>query len=244
MRDYVKSRPAKVGEKLRTQHFHPGTVGFAAPEDAIIPPSFTPRPLGSRKSGLRPSRDHPGLQLGNGPHLLQQEFARCAFIIGRSANRTSTPAHEDWSGPGHWSFVPKVLVIGNNLRSRSAKRKHGSQAPFVGHQAVPTKNDRERVPVYGGRGGERAQRLSRLTTPAPQSSSASRVNPECQHRKRDHLQLRSRCTKAAVHRFQIEAVAEPKNPMVGSFAGCCARAASGHAAAALPTNAMNSRRFN
>jgi hypothetical protein len=34
MRDYVKSRPAKVGEKLRTQHFYPGTVGFAAPEDA------------------------------------------------------------------------------------------------------------------------------------------------------------------------------------------------------------------
>jgi hypothetical protein len=128
MRDYVKSRPAKVGEKLRTQHFHPGTVGFAAPEDAIIPPSFTPRPLGSRKSGLRPSRDHPGLQLGNGPHLLQQEFARCAFIIGRSANRTSTPAHEDWSGPGHWSFVPKVLVIGNNLRSRSAQ----AQARFTG----------------------------------------------------------------------------------------------------------------
>jgi len=36
MRDYVKSRPAKVGEKLRAQHFHPGTVGFAAPEDAIM----------------------------------------------------------------------------------------------------------------------------------------------------------------------------------------------------------------
>jgi hypothetical protein len=34
MHDYLKSRPAKVGEKLRTQHFHPGTVGFAAPEDA------------------------------------------------------------------------------------------------------------------------------------------------------------------------------------------------------------------
>ena len=30
----VKSRPAKVGEKLRTQHFNTGTTGFAAPEDA------------------------------------------------------------------------------------------------------------------------------------------------------------------------------------------------------------------
>ena len=34
MYDYVKSRPAKVGEKLKTQYFHPGTIGFAAPEDA------------------------------------------------------------------------------------------------------------------------------------------------------------------------------------------------------------------
>ena len=34
MSDYIKSRPAKVGEKLRTQHFNPGIVGFAAPEDA------------------------------------------------------------------------------------------------------------------------------------------------------------------------------------------------------------------
>jgi hypothetical protein len=29
----VQSRPAKVGEKLRTQHFNTGTIGFAAPED-------------------------------------------------------------------------------------------------------------------------------------------------------------------------------------------------------------------
>jgi hypothetical protein len=30
----VKSRPAKVGEKLRTQHFDTGTIGFAAPGDS------------------------------------------------------------------------------------------------------------------------------------------------------------------------------------------------------------------
>ena len=29
----VKSRPAKVGEKLRIRHFNTGTRGFAAPED-------------------------------------------------------------------------------------------------------------------------------------------------------------------------------------------------------------------
>jgi hypothetical protein len=30
----VKSRPAKVGDKLTTHHFNGGTRGFAAPEDA------------------------------------------------------------------------------------------------------------------------------------------------------------------------------------------------------------------
>jgi hypothetical protein len=30
----VKSRPAKVGDKLRTHNFNTGTRGFAAPEDA------------------------------------------------------------------------------------------------------------------------------------------------------------------------------------------------------------------
>ena len=30
---HVKSRPAKVGDKLKTHHFNTGTIGFAAPED-------------------------------------------------------------------------------------------------------------------------------------------------------------------------------------------------------------------
>jgi hypothetical protein len=29
----VRSRPARVGEKLRSQHFNTGTIGFASPED-------------------------------------------------------------------------------------------------------------------------------------------------------------------------------------------------------------------
>jgi hypothetical protein len=32
----VKSRPAKVGDKLTTHRFNTGTIGFAAPEDASI----------------------------------------------------------------------------------------------------------------------------------------------------------------------------------------------------------------
>jgi hypothetical protein len=36
MSDYAKSRPAKVGEKLRTHRFHPGIIGFAAPGNTDI----------------------------------------------------------------------------------------------------------------------------------------------------------------------------------------------------------------
>jgi hypothetical protein len=43
--------------------------------------------------------------------------------------------------------------------------------------------------------------------------------------------------------LHAEAVAPPKKPIVGSFADCCARAASGHAAA-QPSSVTNSRRFS
>jgi len=39
-------------------------------------------------------------------------------------------------------------------------------------------------------------------------------------------------------------VLAPKNPIVCSLPACCARATSGHAAIAPPTDVMNSRRFN
>jgi hypothetical protein len=53
---------------------------------------------------------------------------------------------------------------------------------------------------------------------------------------------RNRCTKAAAHWPWIVGMVEPRNPMVGNFPACCARAASGHAAAP-PSSVMNSRRF-
>jgi hypothetical protein len=54
---------------------------------------------------------------------------------------------------------------------------------------------------------------------------------------------RSRCTKALTHALQSEGVDPPKNPIVGSFAACCARAASGQAAAP-PSILINPRRLN
>ena len=38
----VKTRPAKVGDKLTTRHFGTGTRGFAASEDAIVAVCLTP----------------------------------------------------------------------------------------------------------------------------------------------------------------------------------------------------------
>src|SRR6516162_722453 len=52
---------------------------------------------------------------------------------------------------------------------------------------------------------------------------------------------RSRCAKAATHGLQADGVPAPKTPMVGSLPVCCARAASGHAAAAPPSSVMNWR---
>jgi hypothetical protein len=54
---------------------------------------------------------------------------------------------------------------------------------------------------------------------------------------------RSRCIKAAIRWLSAEGVVEPRSPIVGSLSVCCARAASGHAAAAPPRSVMKSRRF-
>jgi hypothetical protein len=64
--------------------------------------------------------------------------------------------------------------------------------------------------------------------PSAQRYSIATVRPSIQPRSR------SRCTKAATHWPMAEGVLEPKNPMIGSFPTCCARAASGHIAAAPP----------
>jgi hypothetical protein len=51
----------------------------------------------------------------------------------------------------------------------------------------------------------------------------------------------SRCKKAAIHGCQA-AETVPKTPIIGSTPVCCARVASGHAAAAPPSEAKNFRR--
>jgi len=75
----------------------------------------------------------------------------------------------------------------------------------------------------------------RSVRPSAQRYSIATVRPSIQP------SSRSRCTNAANHWPCDEGVPATRNPMVG-FAGCCARAASGHAAAAPPNVAKNFRR--
>jgi len=76
----------------------------------------------------------------------------------------------------------------------------------------------------------------RSLRPSAQRYSIATVRPSIQPTSPN------RCTNALVQRVQLKGVLAPRNPIVGSFAGCCARAASGHAAA-LPSSVMNSRRI-
>jgi hypothetical protein len=51
------------------------------------------------------------------------------------------------------------------------------------------------------------------------------------------------CMKAPTRWLSSAGVLETSSPIVGSFPVCCARAASGHAAAAPPSSVTNSRLF-
>ena len=76
----------------------------------------------------------------------------------------------------------------------------------------------------------------RSVCPSTQRYSIATVRPSTQP------SSRSRSTKASIHSLAAERVLGPRNPMVGSLPGCCARAVNGHAAAAPPSSIMNSRR--
>jgi hypothetical protein len=61
----------------------------------------------------------------------------------------------------------------------------------------------------------------RSKRPSAQRYSIATLRPSIQP------SSRNRCTKAAVHWLWTEGVFPPRNPMVGSFPGCCVPAASG-----------------
>jgi len=77
----------------------------------------------------------------------------------------------------------------------------------------------------------------RSVSPSAHRTSNAIVRPSIQP------SSRSRCTNAAIQGLQAADVLVPRNPIVGNFAGCCARAKSGHAPAAPPTMRINCRRL-
>jgi hypothetical protein len=82
-----------------------------------------------------------------------------------------------------------------------------------------------------------ANSAERSLRPSPHRYSIVTVRPWIQP------SLPSRCSKLASRWPSTDAVLWPRYPMVGSFAGCCARAASGHAPVAPPSSVMKSRRL-
>jgi hypothetical protein len=73
-------------------------------------------------------------------------------------------------------------------------------------------------------------------------SSASASAPSCSLRpvKNESMAITSAVAFSWSHRRWLVGVPEPRNPIVGSFSACCARAATGHAAAP-PMSVMKSR---
>ena len=84
----VKSRPAKVGEKLRTQLFNLGTRGFASPEDANTAVCVLP---GTELAFASPVRcAGRGQLLGWKPEVLKHTTA-----IFRQVNKDNPRTHHD-----------------------------------------------------------------------------------------------------------------------------------------------------
>jgi hypothetical protein len=84
----VKSRPAKVGEKLRTQLFSLGTTGFVSPEDASTAICVLP---GTELAFATPVRCYRrSLLLGWKPEALKHTTA-----IFRQVNKDNPRTHHD-----------------------------------------------------------------------------------------------------------------------------------------------------
>jgi hypothetical protein len=83
----VKSRPAKVGDKLTTRDFGTGTLGFAAPEDASVAVCVRP---GTELSFAREVTCQPIGMLGWRDKVIKHKTA-----IFRQVNKEKVAAHHD-----------------------------------------------------------------------------------------------------------------------------------------------------
>jgi hypothetical protein len=83
----VKSRPAKVGDKLTTRDFGTGTQGFGAPEDASVAVCVRP---GTELSFAREVTCQPIGMLGWRDKVIKHKTA-----IFRQVNKQKVAAHHD-----------------------------------------------------------------------------------------------------------------------------------------------------
>jgi hypothetical protein len=83
----VKSRPAKVGDKLTTHNFNTGTRGFAAPEDARTAVCVLP---GTELAFANQVRCEPSGLFGWKPHTVDHTTA-----IFRQINKNEPCTHHD-----------------------------------------------------------------------------------------------------------------------------------------------------
>jgi hypothetical protein len=95
---------------------------------------------------------------------------------------------------------------------------------------------RERAWAFAGAWGRAAP------VPPPGPAACHTVPLPSGTRSQYHC-LRSPARKAVTRGVCQDAETRPKHPIWATFARCCARAASGHAAAAPPSSVMNLRRF-
>src|ERR1700730_13724470 len=84
---YVKSRPAKVGDKLTTHNFYTGTRGFAAPEDVNTAVCVLP---GTELAFAKPVMRSPRLLFGWKANLIAHTTA-----IFRQVNKDNPRSHHD-----------------------------------------------------------------------------------------------------------------------------------------------------
>ena len=85
--EHVKSRPAKVGEKLRTRQFYTGTVGFAALDDTKTVVCVLP---GTELAFATPVKCRPRRLFAWRPVRMKHTAA-----IFRQVNKDKTYAHHD-----------------------------------------------------------------------------------------------------------------------------------------------------
>jgi len=99
----VRSRSAKVGDKLTTRHFHSGTTGFAAPEDANMAVCLLP---GTELSfGMKVSCQ-PRWVFSGKPITLDQTTA-----IFRQINKDKPHTHHDALEFPDGQIVPLTRLI-------------------------------------------------------------------------------------------------------------------------------------